>query len=395
MVQLSFVEFKKGSYILVDGADNNDRFFIIQTGRVIVSNSLDPGKNAKKILTTGDFVGVIPCMAGHAQIENAIALEDARAIAVKREQYPSLIEKNVPVALKIIRTFSNRMREMNEQLTQIALNNSLQIPLEQIYDVAFYYDKQGLYNIASYAYYTYLKESGLGVNKKQAEERFEKLKPYSHAVYYEPTNELTRNYPAGTMIMAESQRGSDMFMIQEGVVKITKIVDGNEVILSILKRGDMFGEMALLENKNRSANAIAQENCTLLVINRKNFDNMVSTQPQLIARLTTMLADRLWSMYRQLSNASLKDPLHKAVDMLAIQIEKDRKISGPYHMSISFKDLLNMCAVPKEVQPRIEMELQGERAIKVIGGKIFIPDCQEVIKLAAFFKNLESEKKVN
>ena len=51
-----------------------------------------------------------------------------------------------------------------------------------------------------------------------------------------------------------------MFIIQEGAVRITKVVDGREVILAVLKKGDMFGEMALLENKPRSASAIAK-NC--------------------------------------------------------------------------------------------------------------------------------------
>ncbi len=392
MLQLSFVEFKKGSYVLVDGADNTDRFYIIQKGRVIVSNSLDPGKNSRKILTTGDFVGVIPCMSNHAQIENAIALEDTKAIAVMKSQYPYLIEKNVPVALKIIRTFSNRMREMNDQLSQLTLNNTSQSSPEQIFCVAEYYDKKGMYDIAAYAYYRYLKECSFGVNRSRAQERFIALKPTSRAVYFEPGEDLVRTYPEGTMIMAENQNGSDLFVIQEGQVKISKVVDGNEVILSILKRGDMFGEMALLDNKTRSASAIAQEECRLMVINRKNFDHMVATQPQLISRLTTTLADRLWSMYRQLSNTSLHDSLHKAIDMLSLQLEKDRKLFGAYHTSISFQDLLNMCAIPQKLQPRAMFELQNEKTIKVIQGKIYIPDCQEVVKLAAFFKKQEAEK---
>ena len=392
MLQLQFVEFKKGSYVLVDGADTNDRFYIIQSGRVICSNSLDPGVKSKKILTTGDFVGVIPCMSGHAQIENAVALEDVKAISVMRDQYSALIEKNVPVAMKIIRTFSQRMREMNEQLTQIALNNVSSTSPEQIYEVAQYYDKSGSFDAAAYAYYRYLKECPNGRAFSEAQRRFAILKPASNAVFFEPTADLQRVYPAGTMITAESQIGTSMFLIQDGQVKISKVVDGNEVILSILKRGDMFGEMSLLEHKPRSASAIAQEKTRLLVINSKNFDQMVMTQPQLISRLTTTLADRLWSMYRQLSNTKLVDPVHKAIDMLSLQLEKDRKLFGSYHTSISFSDLLNMCAIPNEQKPRAMMELQNEKSIKVIQGKIYIPDCQEVVKLAAFFKKLESEK---
>lgn len=390
MFTLSFVEFKKGSYVLVDGADTNDRFFILKTGKVACSNSLDPGKNSNKILKTGDFVGVIPCMSGHTQIENAIAMEDSTMISVTREQYPDLIAKNVPVAMKIIRTFSNRMREMNEQLARITLNNFASSSAEQIFKVAEYYDNCGKYDAAAYAYYQYLKACPTGTNIMQAKRRFVTLKPVSKAVYYEPTDDLYREYPEGTMIMAENQSASDMYVIQEGSVKITKVVNGNEIILSVLKSGDMFGEMALLENKVRSANAITHEPCRLLVINRKNFDNMVGTQPQLIARLTTMLAERLWSMYRQLHNTSLKDPVHKVIDMLALQLEKEKKFRGSYQSTLSFQELLNMCAIPQKDQMSALMRLETEKTMKVIQGKIYVPDCQEILKLAAFYKKVEA-----
>ena len=393
MLTLSFVEFKKGSYVLVDGVDTNDRFFIVKTGKVACSNSMDPGRKSNKILKPGDFVGVIPCMSGHSQIENAIAMEDCTMISVARDQYPDLIKQNVPVAMKIIRTFSNRMREMNEQLTQLTLRDTSATSKEQIYNVALYYDNAGFRDIASYAYYRYLKEYPVGKNIPMAQKRFVSLKSASKAVYYEPSHEMVRNYPAGTMIMAETQSAQEMYVIQEGSVKITKVVNGNEVILSVLHRGDMFGEMALLENKGRSANAIAHESCRLMVINRENFDHMVGTQPQLIARLTTMLAERLWSMYRQLYNTCLKDYLHRAIDMLALQLEKERRFRGSFQTSITPQELLTMCAIPKRDQVQGLVKLEGEKSIKLIDGKIFVPDCQEIIRLSALFKKIESGEK--
>ena len=126
------------------------------------------------------------------------------------------------------------------------------------------------------------------------------------------------------MIFSECQSGQDMFIIQSGQVKITKIVDNNEVILAVLKKGDFFGEMALLEDKPRSACALAFEDCQLMVVNRKNFDQMVTSQPQLVSRLTTTLAERIWGMERQLDNASIQNPVHKMLDMLALQLEKEK-----------------------------------------------------------------------
>ena len=157
----------------------------------------------------------------------------------------------------------------------------------------------------------------------------------------------------------------------------------------MLKKGDIFGEMSLLENKPRSASAVAHEDCRLMVVNRRNFNQMVATQPQLIAHLTTMFADRLWSMYRQLDNANLRDPLQKLIDMLALQIEKAKlnlTSKTQYQTDLSVNDLANMCGIPKEQQMEGIFRLQEDPHIKIFGGKILVPDCLELVKQAAFYR---------
>lgn len=201
---------------------------------------------------------------------------------------------------------------------------------------------------------------------------------------------MNRSYPKDTMIFSESQSGADMFIIQKGEVTISKVVNGNEVILCVLKKGDMFGEMALLENKPRSANAIAHSDCVVMVINRSNFNQMVSTQPQLISKLTTTLAERLWSMYRQLDNANLRDPLSKMIDMLSLQIEKQKISIGTTKQSMQTeltpKDLANMCALPNQYQAKAIYQLEQSSNIDIVGGKIFIKDLLELTKQAAFYR---------
>ena len=197
------------------------------------------------------------------------------------------------------------------------------------------------------------------------------------------------------MIFSEAQAGADMFIIQKGEVAISKVVNGNEVVLALLKRGDMFGEMALLENKPRSANAIAHSDCVLMVVNRSNFNQMVSTQPQMIAKLTTTLADRLWSMYRQLDNASLSEPHAKMIDMLCLQVEKQRIELGTTKVSlqteITPKDLANMCGLPNNQQPMAISQLNNDSNVNIVAGKIFIKDVLELTKQAAFYRKQNSK----
>ncbi len=388
MLQLSFVNYKKGAYLFVEGKSDNDRFLIIQSGKVILNKVLSV-ETAPVTLGPGDFVGVVSCMSNHAQIESAIALTDVVAIAVRRDQYTELIQKNTPVAMKIIRTFANKMRVMNDSLTKLTLKNTTTDSPEQFFAVAQYYEKNAKLDMAIFAYYQYLKACPNGQNIQKAKERFIALKPRSHAVYFEPTKDQIRTYPKETMIFCENQTGADMFIIQEGQVKISKVIDGNEMMFAVLKKGEFFGEMALLENKPRSASASAFEDCKLMVVNRQNFEQMVSTQPQMIARLTTTLAERIWSMTRQLENTRIKNPVHQLFDMLSLQLEKMRFNFAPgssHTFDLTPYDLAKMCGFPKEMQATYLNGFLADSRVKLVQNKIFIADCSELYNSSVFYR---------
>jgi len=383
------VNFRKDSYLLVEGKTENDRFYIIQSGKVHTFRQGDVLSDSGSVLGPGDFVGVVPCMSSHSQIETAVAATDVVVISVRRDQYQALISKNTPVAMKIIRTFANRMRTVNEILTRLTLKNSMADSPERMYSIAAYYEKMGKTDLAVYGYYQYMKECPGGANIEKAKSRFVTLKARSHAVYFEsPTGNL-RNYPKDTMIFSECQSGQDMFIIQSGQVKISKVVDDNEVILAVLQRGDFFGEMALLENKPRSASAIAHEDCVLMAVNRKNFDQMVATQAQLITRLTVTLAERLWSMSRQLTNAQLRDPMFKLFDMLALQLEKNRVPLGKtasHQFDLTPYDLAHMCGIPQEQQAIVLAQFIKDPRVRLVSNKIYIADCRELMKASEFYR---------
>lgn len=389
MLQLQIINFREGSYLTVEGKADSDFFYIIQKGSVKCSKS-NGAREVSVNYGPGDFVGVVSCMSGQLQIESALAITDVVAISVKKEQYPELIAQNTPIALKIIKSFANRTRTMNQMLTRATHNSVVTDDKSQIFKVAQYYEKTNRRNIAVFAYYQYLKTRPVGETAEFAKQRFVALKPQTKAVYYEPTNEASREYPKDTMIFAEAQSGSDMFIIQSGEVSITKVVNGEEVTLAVLQKGDMFGEMALIENKPRSANAIAHGDCILMVINRSNFNQMVATQPQLIAKLTTTLAERLWSMYRQLDNASLTEPLEKMVDILALQAEKQKigvnSSNNTMQTDLTPKDLANMCGLPSNLHAKAIYEFQQLTDYRGENGKIFVKDVQDLIKQAAFYR---------
>ncbi len=392
-LQLSLVNFRKGAYIIVEGKQKADYFYIIRQGQVQISKEVEiVEEEGGNLLSPGDFFGVVSTMSSHSHIETARAVTDVVLISVHRDQYGLLIEKNTPVAMKIIQQFSKKMRYLDEELTRITLKSSGDTRTDHLFRVAEYYARQSQYNLAYYAYHQYIKYCPTGEKVKTARERMGKIRPYSKAVYLDGSNEeFTRTYPKGTMIFSESQPGQELYIIQKGSVKITKIVNDNEVMLALLKTGDIFGEMSLLEDKPRSASAIAYEDAVLLAVNKANFKLMVKSQPQIITRLTQLLSERIWFIYKQLANTQISDPLGRMYDALSIQLEKLRipTKNEAYTFDFGPKELVNMVGLSKaEGNTQIRQLFQNSK-LKIVDNKIRVSDLEEIDKQAKYYRKME------
>ena len=226
-----------------------------------------------------------------------------------------------------------------------------------------------------------------------AKERISKIQPYAKAVYLEDDSSgFTRQYPKNTMIFSENEPGNELYIIQKGRVKITKIVEGKEILIAMLKSNDIFGEMALLTNENRNASAIAHEDTVLMVVNRSNFQKMVQSQPQLITRLTVVLANRIWLMYKQLANSIMEDPVGRLYDMLTLEIEKNRvevDSTTPYTFEVGPKELATMVGfAPKEANLHMSKLLENKK-LKLADNRIFTSSTEEIVKQAQYYRKME------
>jgi CRP-like cAMP-binding protein len=382
---------------VVEGKQNADRFFIIREGTVRISKAVEIlAEEQGSTLGPGDFFGVESAMSNHSYIETVQSLTGVTLIAVLRDQYGELIRKNRAVAMKIILQFSRRMRYLDGELTRLALKNKAEDDVSQLFFVGEHYAKLSQYNLAYYAYSRYLKYCPQGENVQTVREKMMKIGPYvSDSRQSVTPGESAREYPKGRMIFSEGEPGDELYIIQKGSVKITKIAEGNEVLLAVLRPGDIFGEMALLESKLRTACAIAYEDCVLLAVNRANFARMAELQPQIIARLTTLLAERIWFAYKQIANTLLADPLGRMYDALLIQLEKNR-VNASTEQAYSFdfgpKELINMVGLsPAEGDPTLK-KLLINRNIHLVNDRIHVDNIFEIAKQVQFFRNAQKRE---
>ena len=383
------VNYKAGSYVIVEGKREANHFYIIRQGKLKTQkNTTVVGEDASQVLGPGDFFGVVSAMSGHSRIESVVGLSDVSLIQVNNDQFGLLIQKNSPVAMKIIRQFSMKLRAFDTTITRISFRNVVEEDPSHLFDLGEFWFNQKRYGHAAYAYQRYLQWLPQGDKVSHAKMRLQSMnKPLKLPPI--PETNINRTYKEDELVFSENEPGRELYIIQSGRVKITKMVDGQEVMLAVLQPGDIFGEMALLDNKPRSASAICAENATMLAINKANFEGMVKAQPQLATKLITLLSERIWMAYRQLGNLMISDPIGRLYDTLLTLAEKNRvriAAKASYNFDIGGKDLLKMVGFDPNKDERLLMELLKSRWMKLDGGMVICLDLGELEKQVAFYR---------
>ena len=195
-----------------------------------------------------------------------------------------------------------------------------------------------------------------------------------------------KKIPAGTMLFQEGDLGAEMFIIQAGKVKISKRIRGVEKTLATLDKGEFLGEMAILNDKPRSASAETVEDCEMLVIDRKTFEALIRGNAEIAVRFIKRLADRLREANEQMEALMIKDNTSRLVSILAKQVQ-ERKKAGDF--SLSIEELAGMAGIEVVHARTILEKLASVRIIEVSGDKVIIKNQDQVDKLVRYLEMRE------
>ena len=104
----------------------------------------------------------------------------------------------------------------------------------------------------------------------------------------------TRRVARGTSIFAKGDPGTGLMGVLAGAVKVSVAsADGKDIVLNVFREGDIFGEIALLDGRPRTADATAMSDCELIVIERRDFVPFLSSQPDVMLKFIEILCSRL------------------------------------------------------------------------------------------------------
>jgi len=187
-----------------------------------------------------------------------------------------------------------------------------------------------------------------------------------------------RNYLKNSMIILEEEYGDLVFVVKTGTIKITRVNDeGKEVILALLGAGEIFGELAILDGEARSANALAQENCQLLAINKEDFLDILKHNFSISYSLLCELAKRLRKSDQQIEALSLSDAEHR-IGVSLLNLAEDMGVIRKGKVTIQNlpfqQDIANMAGTSRETVSRVMKILENKAMISKEGHTLIIPD---------------------
>ena len=138
-----------------------------------------------------------------------------------------------------------------------------------------------------------------------------------------------RTKEKGETIFHQGDPGDEMYIIQSGAVEVSKLRQGRKVVLTLLEKGDFFGEVALLDSKPRSAAVTAITRTRLLPLSRNTFLKRIAYNPDVVLRVLRAVSrrlDRMTETIRSLIDSDVK--LRQKVFSGSYDVQDDQLLPG-------------------------------------------------------------------
>ena len=187
---------------------------------------------------------------------------------------------------------------------------------------------------------------------------------------------VTLSHPANQIILLENDWGGSVYFILNGWVKIrTYNLDGKEVTLNIIGKGEIFGEMAALDKQPRSTDAITLTSTTIGRIPAENFVNLINTEPIAGVALAKIMARRLRQVNRRLQLREANS-LSRVADAILFLVDGQGKESkGMMEIpNLPHREISSLSGLARETVTRVLTKLEKRGLIERDTDLLRIPD---------------------
>ncbi|HVO94114.1 MAG TPA: Crp/Fnr family transcriptional regulator [Terriglobales bacterium] len=185
-----------------------------------------------------------------------------------------------------------------------------------------------------------------------------------------------RSFRAGQTIFLMGASGDSMMAVLDGTVRISvPSPEGKEIVLAIIQPGEVFGEIAVLDGKERTAEATAMTDCTLAVLERRDVMTFLESNPSGWPRLVDLLCARLRHSDRQIAEmAFLQLPVRLAKALLRMA-DMAAGLAGARagaRIRLTQRELGNIVGMTRESVNKCLREWQRKGIIRIEDNEIVV-----------------------
>jgi CRP/FNR family transcriptional regulator, cyclic AMP receptor protein len=194
-----------------------------------------------------------------------------------------------------------------------------------------------------------------------------------------------RTFNAGETIFAIGSPGDQMMALLSGTIRISvPSSGGKELLLAMIQPGEVFGELAVLDGKERSADAVAETACTVAILDRRNILSFFERNPSAWPSLVKVLCQRLRHTNQVFAEVALLElPVRLAKAMLRVlHWEADSAAAEPAKIRFSQRELANMLGGSRESVNKCLRNWQRTGVVRIAGGSIIISDRRALENIA-------------
>jgi CRP/FNR family cyclic AMP-dependent transcriptional regulator len=178
----------------------------------------------------------------------------------------------------------------------------------------------------------------------------------------------------GKIIFKEGDDGEQMFIIQEGKVRISRRMGDGEHVLAILGKGDFFGEMAIVTREKRTATATAIGKTELLAFDRQGFTSMVEKNARIALNIIDKLCRRLQNANLQIQHLARKNLGSLVALNIKYAFEAGEKDKGGVLYDRTVESVSLSLSVGREDVGKVIDELVKAGIVGVAGNRISLVD---------------------
>lgn len=185
----------------------------------------------------------------------------------------------------------------------------------------------------------------------------------------------SRNFQKGAFIFREGERSETLFVVNEGLIKLTKTsAEGKEQIVRLLFPGDFFGLFSLLRDEKHYMNAEAAHHTVICSIDKKDLLKTMESNSELSYRFLLAVNDRLYEADESVGNLSLMEVEQRLARALLLFHDKMPIENETFTLPITKKDLAGFIGTtPESVSRKLLafvsqklIHMDGQRTIKIL-----------------------------